>query len=211
MNTRCSAILQCNKCGHVFERDIWTAITTGVDHNLDNKIFKDEINSDDCEACGNKGIALYPITISDQASGEKAMVIPFMETLDMTEYEEVTAMGFSVLEVTDKEPCSIFYNLNDLKWKIHCWQGGDDTIFDPPPREKDILEGVQRNIISEEDAALLRNADWDAILREMHEPGVDSGGEYAFGEERNDAVELYMKLMSELHDCRKVVWLKRRI
>jgi len=211
MNNRCSAILRCNKCENVFEADIWTEITTDEDHNLDNKIFTDEINSFDCEACGNNGFALYPVKITDSASGEKALVIPFMEPLDMTEYEEAPAMGFSVLEVTDKEPCRIFYSLEDLKRQICCWQGGDDTVFDPPPGEKDILEGVQRNIISEEDAALLRNADWDAILREMHEPGVDSGGEYAFGEERNDAVELYMKLMSELHDCRKVVWLKRRI
>jgi len=211
MNTRCSAILRCNKCENVFEADIWTEITTGEDHNLDNKIFNDEINFVDCEACGNIGFALYPVTITDKASGEKALVIPFMETLDMTEYEEVTAMGFSVLEVHDKEPCTIFYSLSELKWQIHRWQGGYDTVFDPPPAEKDIMEGVQRGIISEEEAALLRNTDWDAILMEMLEQGADNDGEYAFGDERDDAVELYMKLMSELHNSRKVVRLKRRI
>ena len=156
MNTRCSAILRCNKCENVFETDIWTELTTGEDHNLDNKIFNDEINFIDCEACGNIGFALYPVKITDSASGEKALVIPFLDPLDMTEYEEVSAMGFSVLEVQDKEPCSIFYSFEDLKWHIHSWQGGYDTIFDPPPEERDIAEGVQRGIIKEEDAALLR-------------------------------------------------------
>lgn len=211
MNTRCSAILRCNKCENVFETDIWTEITTGEDHDLDNKIFTDEINSFACEACGNTGIALYPVAISDQASGEKALVIPFMEPLDMTEYEEVSAMGFSVLEVTYREPCAVFYSLGELKWQIHCWQGGDNTVFDPPPAERDIIEGVQRGIISEEDAALLRNTDWDAILAEMLEQGNDNDGEHTFGDERDDAVELYMNLMSELHHLRKVVRFKRRI
>jgi len=211
MNTRCSAILRCNKCENVFEKDIWTEITTGEDHNLDNKIFNDEINFIDCEACGNIGFALYPVKVTDKESGEKALVIPFMDPLDMTEYEEAPAMGFSVLEVTDKEPCRIFYSLSELKGQIHRWQGGDDTVFDPPPAERDIVDGLQRGIIREEEAALLRNADWDAILTEMLEQGADNDGEYAFGDERDDAVEFYMKLMSELHSSRKVVRLKRRI
>ena len=208
MYTRHSAILQCNKCENIFEREIWTEITTGEDHNLDNKIFNDEVNFFDCEACGNVGFALYPVKITDKESGEKALVMPFMEPHDMTEYEEVSAMGFSVLEVTDKEPCRVFYSLEDLKWQIHRWQGGDDTVFDPPPEEKNIDEGLQRGIINEEEAAILRNADWDAILTEMLEQGVDNDGEYAFGDERDEAVELYMKLMSELHNSRKVVQLR---
>jgi len=209
MYTRHSAILQCNKCENIFEREIWTEITTGEDHNLDNKIFNDEVNFFDCEACGNVGFALYPVKITDKESGEKALVMPFMEPHDMTEYEEVSAMGFSVLEVTDKEPCSIFYSMEDLKWQIHCWQGGYDTVFDPPPEEKNIDEGVQRGIINEEEAAILRNTDWDAILTEMLEQGVDNDREYAFGDERDEAVELYMKFMSELHNSRKVVRLRR--
>jgi len=209
MYTRHSAILQCNKCENIFERELWTEITTGEDHNLDNKIFNDEVNYFPCEACGNVGFALYPVKITDKESGEKALVMPFMEPLDMTEYEEVSAMGFSVLEVTDKEPCSIFYSMEDLKWQIHCWQGGYDTVFDPPPEEKNIDEGVQRGIINEEEAAILRNTDWDAILTEMLEQGVDNDREYAFGDERDEAVELYMKFMSELHNSRKVVRLRR--
>jgi len=209
MYTRHSAILQCNKCENIFERELWTEITTGEDHNLDNKIFNDEVNYFPCEACGNVGFALYPVKITDKESGEKALVMPFMETLDMTEYDEVSAMGFSVLEVTDKEPCSIFYSMEDLKWQIHCWQGGYDTVFDPPPEEKNIDEGVQRGIINEEEAAILRNTDWDAILTEMLEQGVDNDREYAFGDERDEAVELYMKFMSELHNSRKVVRLRR--
>jgi hypothetical protein len=211
MNTRCSAILRCNKCENVFETDIWTEITTGEDHNLDNKIFNDEINFIDCEACGNIGFVLYPVKVTDSASGEKALVIPFMDPLDMTEYDDVSTTGFSVLEVQDKEPCSIFYSFDELKWHIHRWQGGYDAVFDPPPAERDIVEGVQRGIISEAEAALLRNTDWDAILAEMLEQGADHDGEYAFGDERDEAVELYMKLMSELRSSRKVVRLKRRI
>jgi len=192
----------------MFEVKLWTEITVGVDPALDNRIFQDEINFFECEKCGNLGFALYPIQITCTESGEKAMVIPARESVEMADREEVTAEGFMVLEVTDTEPCRIFYSLNEIKWQIHHWQGGDDTVFDPPPRERDIVEGLQKGIIDEHEAVLLRNVDWETLLDQINEQSDKNDGEFAFGDERDDIVDLYMKFMSALNCAKKVVPLR---
>ena len=191
--------------------ELWTEITAGVDQNLDNKIFNEELNFFECEACGNVGYALYPIKITDRASGEEAVVIPVAETLEMAEREEVCAEGFTVLEVTDKKPCRIFYSLEDLKWQICYWQGGDDTVFDPPPKEKDIVEGLQKGIIAEHEATFLRNVDWEKLCAQMEEQTDEHDGDCSFGDERDDIINLYMKFMSALKYERKVVPLRPEI
>jgi hypothetical protein len=208
MNNKVNAILRCNNCESILETDIWTQITTGKDTKLDNDIFQDRINFFECEACENIGPAIYPIKITDKASGDRAVVIPFMEPLDISEDEEVSAMGFSVLEVQDKKPCRIFYSFSDFKQQLCYWQGGDDTDFDPPPEERDIEEGLQRGIINKDDAAVLRNADWKELIQQMIEQTVENDGSCEFGDERDDAIDLYLKLMSALNQERKVVPLR---
>jgi len=208
MNTQQSAIISCDNCDQMFEVKIWTEITAGIDQKLDNKIFNEELNLFECEACGNVGYALYPIKITDRASGEEAVVIPIAETLEMAEREEVCAEGFMVLEVTDKKPCRIFYSFEDLKWQICYWQGGDDTVFDPPPKEKDIDEGLQKNIITEHEAAFLRKVDWEKLCAQMEEQTDEHDGDCSFGDERDDIINLYMKFMSALKYERKVVPLR---
>jgi hypothetical protein len=195
----------------MFEVQLWTEITVGLDTDLDNKIFQEEINLFKCEECGNIGYAMYPIKIGDKESGEKTAVIPASEAFDMAESEEVTAEGFIVLEVTDKELCRIFYSLEDMKWQICYWQGGDDTVFDPPPRERDIVEGLQKGIIDEHEAVLLRNVDWETLLVQINQQADENDGECEFGDERDDIIDLYMKFMSALNCARKVVPLRPEI
>lgn len=211
MNVQQSAIISCNNCDQMFEVQLWTEITVGLDIDLDNKIFQEEINFFKCEECGNIGYAMYPIKIGDKESGEKAAVIPASETFDMAECEEVTAEGFIVLEVTDKKPCRIFYSFEGLKWQICYWQGGDDTVFDPPPKERDIEEGLQKGIITEHEAAFLRNVDWEKLRAQMEEQTDEHEGDCSFGDERDDIIELYMKFMSALKYERKVVPLRPEI
>ena len=211
MNTQHSAIISCNNCDQMLEVRLWTEITAGVDQSLDNKIFSDELNFFECEECGNIGYAMYPIKIGDKESGEKAVMIPAIETFDMAECEEVTAEGFMVLEVTDKQPCRIFYSLEELKWQICYWQGNDDTVFDPPPKEKDIEEGLQKGIIDEHEATLFRKVDWERLCAQIKEQADNNNEECAFNDERDDIIELYMSFMSALKRARKVVPLRPEI
>lgn len=208
MNTQQSAIISCSNCDQMFEVQLWTEIAVGVDTALDNRIFQDEINFFECEECGNVGYAMYPIKITCKESGEKAVVIPASETFDMAECEEVRAEGFMVLEVTDKEPCRIFYSLEELKWQICYWQGGDDTVFDPPPKEKDIEEGLQKGLITEQEAAFLRKVDWEKLCNQIEVQTDEHAGDCSFGDERDDIINLYMKFMSALKYERKVVPLR---
>jgi hypothetical protein len=205
MNKQCEAILLCHNCETVFEAHIWTEITLGEDPKLDNDIFQNRINFFECGGCGNRGFVIYPIKIHHEKSGEKAMVIPLVETLEMDEVEEVNAMGFSVLEITDRTPCGIFYSLEEIKWEICHWEGREDVVFDPPPAEQDIEEGLQKNIINEHEAEILRNTDWEELIAQMNERADENDGACDFGDERDDTIELYLNLKSALNRIRKVV------
>ncbi len=205
MNKQCEAILRCHYCDAVFEAHIWTEVTLGEDPKLDDDIFQNRINFFGCGSCGNLGFAVYPIKIYHGKSGERAVVIPMGETLEMSEVEEVIAMGFAVLEITDRTPLSIFYSLEEIKWQICRWDGHADVVFDPPPAERDIEEGLQKNIINEHEAEILRNTDWEELLTQMSDQADENDGKCDFGDERDDTIKLYLDLMSALHRERKVV------
>ena len=210
MNKKCEAILKCDKCETMFETKIWTEITVGEDPKLDHDIFQDRLNFLECETCGNFGYVLYPVTVNDKESGERAVAIPLFENVALSTDPELAADGFSVIEITDKKPSKIFYDFEDLKTLIHVWQGGDDTSFDPPPAERDIEEGLQKSIINENEAAILRNTDWEKLRIQINEQADVNDGHCDFGDERDVTIDLYLKLMSALNYERKVVPLPLR-
>ena len=210
MNKQCEAILKCDKCETIFETMIWTEITVGEDPKLDHDIFQDRLNFLECETCENFGYVLYPVTVNDKESGERAMAIPLFENVALSTDPELAGDGFSVIEITDKEPSKIFYDFEDLKIQIHSWQGGDDTTFDPPPAERDIEEGLQKNIINAHEAAILRNTDWEKLVIQFNKQADVNDGNCDFGDERDNTIDLYMKLMSALNYERKVVQLPLR-
>jgi len=205
MNKKCEAILKCDKCETIFETKIWTEITVGEDQKLDHDIFQDRLNFFECETCDNFGFALYPVSITDKESGEKAVAMPLIEYFAMSAHPEVAADGFSVLEITDRKPSRIFYDFEDLKTLIHVWQGGDNTAFDPPPAERDIEEGLQKSIINEHEAAILRNTAWEELMIQINEQTDENDGHCDFGDDRDGTIDLYLKLMSALNYERKVV------
>jgi len=204
MNTKQKAILECGKCNALFETMIWTEITVGEDPELDHDIFQDRLNFLECENCDNFGFALYPVSITDKESCERAVVIPLLEWVAM-DVPEIDACGFIVLEITDKKPSKLFISFEDLKIQIHSWQGGDGTSFDPPPAERDIEEGLQKSIINENEAAILRSTDWEELVIQVNEQADENDGNCDFGDKRDDTIDLYMKLMSTLNYERKVV------
>ena len=210
MNKQCEAILQCDKCETMFETMIWTEITVGENPKLDHDIFQDRLNFLECEKCENFGYVLYPVTVNDKESGERAMAIPLFENVALSTDLELAGDGFSVIEITDKEPSKIFYGFEDMKTQIHSWQGGDDTTFDPPPAERDIEEGLQIKIINEHEAAILRNTDWEKLMIQFNKQADVNDGNCDFGDERDNTIDLYMKLKSALNYERKVVPLPLR-
>ena len=210
MNKKCEAILKCDKCETIFETMIWTEITVGEDPKLDHDIFQDRLNFLECETCGNFGYILYPVTVNDKESGERAVAIPLFENVALSSDPELSGDGFSVIEITDKKPSKIFYFFEDLKVQIHSWQGGVDMSFDQPPAERDIEEGLQKNIINEHEAAILRNTDWEKLVIQFNEQADENDGNCDFGDERDDIISLYMKLMTALNYERKVVQLPLR-
>ena len=82
--------------------------------------------------------------------------------------------------------------------------------FDQPPAERDIEEGLQKNIINEHEAAILRNTDWEELVIQINEQADEHDGNCDFGDERDDTIDLYMKLKSALNYERKVVPLPLR-
>ena len=209
MNTKQNAILECGKCNALFETKIWTEITVGEDPKLDHDIFQDRLNFLECGNCDNFGFALYPVIITDKESGERVVAMPLIEWVAM-DAPGIDACGFIVLEVTDKKPSKLFICFEDLKTQIRTWQGGDGTSFDPPPAERDIEEGLQKNIINEHEAAILRNTDWEKLRIQINEQADVNDGHCDFGDERDDTIDLYMKLKSALNYERKVVTLPLR-
>lgn len=187
------AILECVECGKRLRTKIWTSITVGKDSQIDNKIFNDEINYFFCDKCGNEGFAWYPVKISNKGGSEKAMVMPS------------DTDGFDVIELGEKTPCRVFYDFDSLKWEIHTWQGGYKVLFDPPPDEQDIKEALEKNIISKEDAEILRHVDWEEMLNRVD----DEKMEVDWSGNQNNAFNLYMKFMYELEVSRKVVSFKK--
>jgi hypothetical protein len=205
------AIMRCNKCKQIAEGEIYSELTVNEDWKTDRLIFENELNFYKCEQCDNTGFVLYPVKVIDKESGEEACIIPVVETLNLSEDEETEGMGFAVLEVTDKKPLSIFYSLSDLQEQVHNWGGGNETVFDPPPQEQDIEEGLKKKLISEQEAAILRNANWDDILCDLAVQVGDKDNyndcEIELGDEKDEALDVYFKLMEALIQKRKVIYL----
>ena len=187
------AILECTVCGRRLHRRIWTSITIGSDRVTEDKIFNDEINFFACDRCDNEGFAWYPIKIKNRDAGEKAMVLP------------TDTDGFDVIEVGEKNSCRVFYDFASLKWEIYGWQGGYKTFFDPPPEEEDIKEALQKNILSKEDADILRQTDWEAFFDDLESENI----EVDWTEEQEKSANIYMKFMYELDMSRKIIQLKK--
>ena len=100
MNTKQHAILECGNCNALFETMIWTEITVGEDPKLNHDIFQDRLNFFECGDCDNFGFAIYPVSITDRESGERAMAMPLLECVAMSE-PEIDAYGFLVFELTE--------------------------------------------------------------------------------------------------------------
>jgi len=187
------AILECQECGRRFSATIWTKITTRTGREVDDKIFNDEINYFECDRCENEGFACYPIKITDREAGETVTIIP------------ETYAGFSVVEVKGKVPSRVFYDFFDLQWHIYLSRGGYNTVFDPPPEETDIREGLDKGIITEKEADILRSTDWDSFFDNMDEENKKVN----WTDEQGAICALCMKLMAELEQSKKVVEFKK--
>jgi hypothetical protein len=186
-------ILECSQCGLRFAARIFTTVSVGRSRQTDDNIFDDEINYFTCERCDNGGFAWYPVKVIDRHTGERAIVLP-------TETE-----GFDVIEISGRRPCRVFYDFESLKWQIYKWHGGYKAVFDPPPREPDIREALDRGILREEEAAILRQTDWESMLARVD----DENREVHWTDSENQAFDLYMKCMAELEQSRKIVSFKK--
>jgi len=194
-NISVKAIIECCVCGRRQHVDLWAQLLVGEDRAIDDLIYNDGINYFECKRCGSEGFACHPIKIIHRESGSVATMI------------QAYSLGFYVAQTGVREKRKIIYDLEDLKWQIFSWQG-IHAVFDPPPKEEDIKEALEKGFLDRQQAEFLRNTDWD-LLHEQIEGGVEDERcvEPCLDEGQDRAVDLYLNFMSRLNLSRKVVTL----
>ena len=204
-NIRKRAILECNHCKSRYADFIFTEIRVNADKTIDKKIFNDEINFFECPYCGNNGSVLYPVKVSEKESGEISVVIPIVSDAEEGDTDDDIPNGFTVIKVLGKQPFRVFYDFEDLKLHIARLEWGyTPPVIDPPPEERDIQEAIEKGILNEREADILKNADWDSIMTHFVELS-DQDDDAPLPEDEEEAIELYMKFSGELAFSRKVV------
>jgi hypothetical protein len=203
-NIKKRATLKCNNCEKQFTDTLWTDIELGKNRVIDHKFFNDKINYYECSKCGNTGPALYPINIKDIKSEELSIFIP---THVPVEFDEPIADFFAVTKVLGRQSLRVFYSIDDLSvHKVNSLWGLQTPFFSPPPEEKNIQDALQKRILNDKEAKILREADWDTIMDVIQHQNVK--GKRTLRNHEDKALELHLRFMRELSFSKKVVSIK---
>ena len=101
------------------------------------------------------------------------------------------------------------YNLHDLKFEINKWRGEPLTLYTGPPEEKDIEEGLAKGFIDEEEAAKLRDTDWESIEEKMYLEGFREKKPVNFDHAQDEVLDIYFRLQRELDRSTKIIELSK--
>ena len=170
--------VRCNNCSAEFQSEIYTRIDRVQDREIISTIFEGTFNEKHCPNCDNQGLVRFPVDVIDSAKGHKAVfVFLFDNNLpvrlepmnDSDEYAQVDLLmkGFIVIEILREQKAeSVVYSTNDLIETLISW-GEEADVFPDAPTEKQIIEALGCNLISEDEAELVRNADFDWTLERL--------------------------------------------